>query len=117
MQSEKRLRRQTSENFSNYGFLLIPELLNFGYSLISRVAVGLHFVPVDGDFYDFGRSSKVAWMGPGGRKQRDHLRDWLANLASGLHRGEPLLPRDLRLQPHPVEGAGSRYAFFATRYF
>jgi hypothetical protein len=97
--------------------LLIPELLDFGYSLNSRAAVGLHFVPVDGDFYNLGRPSKVAWMGPGGRKQRDHLRDRLADLAIGLYRGEPLLPRDLRLQPHPVESPGTRYAFFATRYF
>jgi hypothetical protein len=97
--------------------LLIPELLDLGYSLDSRVAVGLHFVPLDGDFYNIGRPSKVAWMGLGRREQRDHLRDRPANLAIGFHRGEPLLPGDLRLQPHPMESAGSRYAFCATSYF
>lgn len=55
-------------------------------------------------------------MGPSRRKQRDYLRDWLEDVAIGLHRGEPFLPGDLRLQPREVESAGSRNPFIATRH-
>ena len=67
-------------------------------------------MPADGGLHHNGGPPKMAWLVVSRRKQRDHLRDRVPNLADRLYSSESLLSRNLCIQRREVARSRTRAA-------
>jgi hypothetical protein len=74
-----------------------------GSATLSHVAVGLHFLRVDGDLDPVGRQKVVARLDRRGCEQCAYLSDWYQDGTVWLRSSESLLHRALLIQSPGME--------------